>query len=620
VPATSTPKPPEHPAVRSQRRLLAVFLALSVLVGVSQLVGQGVGEWLAAPLFALAGWFGWVMWRLPRQGRAVQLYNGALARLLRGHDDDAVSLLDQLPPAEIDRGALAVGARTVRAIIAFHRGDSAEAASLTTAALARKGSRWPFARPHEDLHRAKATAMRALALASVGRETEALADAAAAETMRGATPDTVARAALARAVVMARQNDRPALAAHLRQSSGVMLEWLTPRERSLVRAFRLMARAQARSVYRESARVVERREQEELASWMGKLVPGAEAFARVAPASTAPESMPPASAPVPGKAIDDVRRAHKKKLKMGVQKFGVLWLVLVVGFVALWQLLSPGPAERGRHPVLTAVTTDAGPASILVAVFAFAVAAMMALMWRQQRRSRDLSAAYVMVARGEIGEATARLERLTGGRVAGVAAAAHLVLARLAERALRWSDALRHAEAGASRLIAHAALRATYSDHLLPDLLATRAFALAATDRPDEARAEMSVVASDYPAYISMGTADLRTRLLLAVRAGDLPAASRLARTRSADMPLSLRDDMLADVALAATTEMAADERERIDAELSDDPELRAWIDAVAPGLRQQSRKRVAGKVADVTDEAAEEPEAVEQRRAARQI
>jgi hypothetical protein len=81
---------------------------------------------------------------------------------------------------------------------------------------------------------------------------------------------------------------------------------------------------------------------------------------------------------------------------------------------------------------------------------------------------------------------------------------------------------------------------------------------------------------------------------MLAVRGGDLDEAARVAATRTPDMPLTVQDDMLADAVLAATTGVSSEERERIEAELRDDAELRRWLDAVAPGLRERTRTRVA--------------------------
>jgi hypothetical protein len=133
-------------------------------------------------------------------------------------------------------------------------------------------------------------------------------------------------------------------------------------------------------------------------------------------------------------------------------------------------------------------------------------------------------------------------------------------------------------------------LRAANSDILYPELIATRAYALAATARPAEAQAEMSLVAKECPAYVFQGRAQFRVALLAAVAAGDLGRARELAGSRTQELPLSLRDEMLVDLAVAATTTLSKDERARIDGELADDGELRAWIDIAAPGLRDRAR------------------------------
>jgi hypothetical protein len=234
--------------------------------------------------------------------------------------------------------------------------------------------------------------------------------------------------------------------------------------------------------------------------------------------------------------------------------------------------------------------------------------------WLQRRQAKQLAAMQLAVARGEIGKARPSLESLSAATSYSIAAAAHLSLARLAERDARWGDALEHCDRGIARLLRFSAAKATHGDYLLPELMATRAYVLAAADRRDEANAEMTVVTSEYPSYVWIAVAEFRTRLMAAVRAGDLSAAARVAMTRTADLPLSIRDDTLSDIVLAGATEVALDERERIDAELSDDPKLRAWIDAVGSDLRPQMRVRVspAGKpVADV-GELAEDDEVVQ--------
>ena len=107
-------------------------------------------------------------------------------------------------------------------------------------------------------------------------------------------------------------------------------------------------------------------------------------------------------------------------------------------------------------------------------------------------------------------------------------------------------------------------VRAMASDVLLPQLHAVRALALAASGKLDEANAVMSMVAADFPSFIALPGAELGVRLVRAVRGGDLEAASRIAMARTRDMPLSVRVDMLADLALAATTGVPEEEHERI--------------------------------------------------------
>jgi len=552
--------------------------------------------WLAPFLFAGASLFGWGFYRLPQQGRATRLHNAALQSLLTGKDDEAVALLDDISPRELRRGGLGVSVHTQRAMIAMHSGDAAKALALTTAGLALPWSRVPWFRMHEELHRTKARALEAICHASLGHEREAESDAAVAESSIAATPDVLARASLARSIVLARQNDRRALAAHLQQTAGLMLQSLSPRERSLVRAFRRMARAQVRNVYREPARRDERLDGG-FASWVGKLAPEAEAFAREAPLPVAVgEARDPSDAGPPS-AVSNVRRAHDNAGKPMRRRMLALWVILVATFFGIWNALSPSSIKRYHVPAPShEAPPDQGlPFTTYLAIFVVAVVAWVVLRVRTQRRQvRRLAQAELSIARGDVAGARDVLTALTRSMAHSVAAAAHLGLARLAERRARWNDALAECDAGIKKLLQSSAAKAMQADLLLPELMAARAFTLAAIGRYGEANAEMTVIASDYPAYVGMGAAEFRTGLLVAVREGDLPGARRVAMTRTPSLTLTLRDDMLADVVLAASTDMTADERERIDAELSDDAELRAWIDAVAPDLRRGARVQVA--------------------------
>jgi len=585
---------PEHPALRPQRRVLLLFGMLAA--GVALLSIPAREPLLAVVGGGLAALFGRLLWVLPRRIRDVQLHNTALQRILDGKEHEAEELLAQLHPSSLRRGPVARGAQSQLAVIAFHRGEVERAVALASAAIAQPFARLRLARSNEEMFRAKALALRALANASLGQVALAEADALAAETAPSATPDVLARASLSRSVILARNKDQPALAAHLAAHAGLMLEWLTPRERTLVRALRRMARAPAKSIYRESARPDDETEEAKLASWIGKLAPGAEAFVReTAGRAAAFEPVGPA-ATATKEALESVARSRKdaaKPIRTRQRRLVLgLWVALIAMFFVVYQALSLAPARGRAH---APVVDDGTWWTLLPAVFGAVLAVLLGRqLYLRQSQLRALAAAQLDVARGELARARSTFERLAESRLESVAATAGLALASLSERRGAWSEVMDHVERASARLSRTAALRAVHSDLLVPELLATRALALAASDRADEANAERALLATDFPGFVLMQRAELRVRLVLAVRRGDLEEARRIAGTRTPDMPLTIRDEMLADLVLAATTAVPADERDRIDGELHDDPELRAWIDGIAPGLRERSRTRVA--------------------------
>src|SRR5262249_12273791 len=69
-------------------------------------------------------------------------------------------------------------------------------------------------------------------------------------------------------------------------------------------------------------------------------------------------------------------------------------------------------------------------------------------------------------------------------------------------------------------------------------------------------------------------------------RSGDFAATAAIAHERPFELPIPRREELVADLALAATSHVSEDERERLESDLAD-PALRAWVDAVAPGLAQ---------------------------------
>ncbi len=579
----------QHPSARLQSRRMLYGAAAYVVFGLVAfpLVGSTVGTTFVAG----GGLFLWGALRLARRGRALQCHNAAVERIMRGQVDEAEALLNRIPPASRWRHlGRAIGLQ--RALIAFYRGDAELAVSLATAAIAVPYARFQLLlRSYEEMHQARLLAIRALSYASMGQAVLAESDATASEASPGASPDVLARAALARAVTLARSNTTEALAVHLGQTGGLMLEFLTPRERAVVRALRRLARARRKSIYREAARPDDAASEEaRLAAWIGKLAPGAQAFvvegaghATAMPAHTA-------GAPASPEAVREVQQARKRAQKtagMSARKTTViLWVLLVLLFASIWQFLTPASTVAGESaPSWALAATLLTLAILFVVVFA--------------RRSaflgghRQLLAAQRDIARGRTDVAMRTLEALTRTSQDTNSAAAHLAMAYLAERSSKWTEAIDHCSRGIARLSKSALLKAHSSDVLFPELLSTRAFALVACGREAEAAAEMAVVSAECPSYVHAARAHFRVALLSAVRAGDLAKAADLARGRAPELPLSLRDDMLADLILAATSVVSKDERERINGELDDDAALRAWIDDVGPGLREASRVRV---------------------------
>ena len=88
---------------------------------------------------------------------------------------------------------------------------------------------------------------------------------------------------------------------------------------------------------------------------------------------------------------------------------------------------------------------------------------------------------------------------------------------------------------------------------------------------------------------------------MLALKRGDLDDARVIARERTPELPITLRDETLADLILATAPHGASrDEQERIDTEIREDLTIRTWIEAVAPELRDDLGRRIGEKGARV--------------------
>ena len=226
-----------------------------------------------------------------------------------------------------------------------------------------------------------------------------------------------------------------------------------------------------------------------------------------------------------------------------------------------------------------------------------AVFAVMAILVARVRRGeRDLFAVQRALASGDLATANPLLDRLAHGQSL-VAAQAVWLRARHLEQQANFVEALASCDRALATIHAQPyGIRNAAALALTPSVLGQRATVLAALGREPEAYAELATIASQHGAFAYRAVFEQRVRLVAAVRRGDRDAARAVARERTGELPLPLRDELLADLVLATAPEGASrEEQERVDAELRADRALAAWVDAIAPGLRDELARRVAG-------------------------
>jgi hypothetical protein len=253
----------------------------------------------------------------------------------------------------------------------------------------------------------------------------------------------------------------------------------------------------------------------------------------------------------------------------------------VVVFLGIWQLLSPDTPQTAQMPVRTMPPAVAVVLAFIPAVIFFGV--FTALIWRARTSLRSMIRASVLMGR-DPKRAQALLERLARSSTHLTASEAHLGLAWLAEREASFDVALAHADVALDRAKKK---RASAYDLLLPQIHATRAFALAALDRRKAARSELALIEKQFPAFFYLERTRVRVRLLLMVRKGDFSSASQLSADRPPDLPISYREEMLGDIAemVERTGALTREKLDRLRYEIDSDPVLGDWLDVVAPDL-----------------------------------
>lgn len=593
---------PPHPA----QRLVTVYWVLGGVFFVATGFGVVMQAWpIVGISMALCGLMGFASRRLKENIHAVTFINKAVQHVSRGEIDEAKGLLRLVPPKAAKRNIMRRATETLRAMIALYEGRPDEAASHASAAIA--GGRSVLAHSFESAQIAGAHSWRGLAHAALGEGVRANEDADAAEASPHAPPDVIARARLVRALVLARGGDHDALAKTVTGSARLILERALPRERALFRALRRLSRTPKRSVYREPSRPLENDAPSKLASWIGTMAPDAAAFVdgEALFAERSDDAAPTSEVMSDVRALDRAKWTQGTRPPSAGKRVLLLWVVLIVMFLTIWQFLTPTPrpgaTTAAPAPVVVPVEVEEPPTWATIALpgatFLVVFTGMLGfVILRARRLERRFALARRSAAMGET-RSVPELALLTKRNNMIIAASAELELARIANDQGDFGESISRCDNGIGRLQGPM-MRAAAGDLLLPALMAESAVAAAARGGKDEADAKAALLARDFATYAWLAAALLRVRLLNAVRGDDTQGAIAAARARTAEMPIPLHEDVLADLVLAANVGVSDDEKARLEGELRDDERLRTWIELVAPGLRD--RALASGKSAPV--------------------
>jgi hypothetical protein len=286
-------------------------------------------------------------------------------------------------------------------------------------------------------------------------------------------------------------------------------------------------------------------------------------------------------------AIRANQEAKKPKKNDAALRTGAYLAALAAVGAGVWGLLAGGAGTGAAGAADTAARAAEGAdlvaisIAVLIGMLPVMFAVVRGLQWVGRKRAESAARA------GTKGQAatppnSAQLRALTDSPSPTVAAQAWLMLADRAERRGDFTAALERATSGLARLSSHQ--DRTAADIVYPDLLSLRAFALAACGRAEESNAELAALG---PAYPHFSRAVFRARLVTLTRSGNGRGAAAWVDQGEADLPLSVREELLADLVRASVhpEQAGAGEIQRLKDELAALPEAKTWIRTVAPGL-----------------------------------
>lgn len=589
----SASEAPQHAAHRYHTAMMIVGSMMLILGGLVALATRSDPTVFEAGVALCSFLFGGSLlglgWHGRHFGAGVQAVNISFDHIARGRLLDAEKRLDSLD-SKSKTPLIECVAAIQHGLIAMRRGDAQTGLRFLDQAIATKPG--IFYRSSVRAQTVNALGIRSF-LRAVTRDREgARVDAKTLRESPEALPQALARAALAEAICLEKEGDRDVLRKHIDDHRDLLFDVTDRRERAIVRAFQRMLESSTTSVYRKPAKLDMHGDDPPLVDWVAQLVPSAAPFVQTINATTVTNDLtPPVASDEGKKAVSEARKnTGKEKQPKRLYDLGALAMsgALVGLFMLVWKTYIEPPLvfienERGHDKAAPWSTDDW--LAFLGGTYLVFLGGLMGRRVRNAYRAKQemnkVIAAMNLGAEGKIDAAQQSLTSLAASPYAFVKAQAHLVLAQIAERRADLAAALEHCDKGIACLSRYV-LRISASDILLPDLMSQRAFVLAAMDRYEEAEAELEALPPAYP-YRSRSL--LRVRLVSLVRRGDLDAAAKLAAATDLDLPLTARDELLADAVRVAADPgaLGAGELPRIQRELRTVASLRPWLATVAP-------------------------------------
>jgi hypothetical protein len=581
-----------HPYIAVGRRAIAVGISLLLVCpifvawfGTSELQPLGLFACLGLLCLAYGSW-------VRRLGYCVAAHNATFPLMARDAISEALAVSLQIPERYLRRGAIARAVLTQRGVIHSYMGESAHAESLLTRAISLP--RGHFIRTQDGLMRAGAYVQRGFVRAAMRNGVGARDDLRAVRASEEASPENLALALLAEAVLASHDLANRAALGSAVKALGPYVEYLGARERTLARGLRLsLRRGSGSMIYRETAAALQNHERSGLAAWLHQIAPDA--------ATELPTDSPAIPSEVPllelGAAPADVahvRSVWKSRVKPRTVRSALTFAALFAGLFAMVLALSllnvrASTAERAGSAANATFVEGTGLGLSWWIVVLLVVALTGVFAWQVRRVTTGLAVvtrARRLAAAGEIGAAEALLQPLQKSGLASVHGSANLTLASLSERRGEFTAAIAYASTALAKIYATKAARQNTSDLLAPGLLGARAFCNAASGQLDSALADLSILETDYPGFAYLPSERFRVTLAILLARRDVTGARALAAARPMSMNVPIRVELLCDLLLAtANPGLLRDTRGALQGEIAADPTYIPWIDALAPNL-----------------------------------